>query len=85
MWLGPGPHRTGGRPCNKNTGTTFPTGLYGPAVHVLDRSANSHRETSSPFPTPHETHAVASQKQLEGTRVCKKVILIPRSPHPYLR
>ena len=41
-------HRTGGRTSNKNTGTAIPTGLSGPAIHVLDRSVNCHRETSSP-------------------------------------
>ena len=59
----------------KNTNTAFATGLSGPAVHVLDRSVNSHRETSSPRPVTHETHTVASQKQLEGTG-------IPREGHP---
>ena len=48
------------------------TGLSGPAAHVPYRSANSHRKASSPRPTTHETHIVASQKQLEGTRVTRK-------------
>ena len=48
------------------------TGLSGPAVHVPYRSANSHRKASSPRPTTHETHTVASQKQVEGTRVTRK-------------
>ena len=56
----------------KNTGTLVPSGLSGPAIHVLDRSANSHRETSSPRPTTLETYTVKSQKQLEGTRVSRK-------------
>ena len=59
----------------KNTNTAVTTGLSGPAVHVLDRSVNSHRETSSPRPVAHETHTVASQEQLEGTG-------IPREGHP---
>ena len=53
-------------PAAKNTVITLPTGLSGPVVHVFDRSANSHRETSSPRPTTHETHKVASRKQLEN-------------------
>ena len=34
------------------------------AVLVPDRAANSHRKTSSPWPTAYKTHSVASQKQL---------------------
>ena len=43
-----------------------------PAVHVLDRFINSHRKASSPRLTAQETHTVASQKQLENTRVTRK-------------
>ena len=56
----------------KNTGTAIPTGLSGPTIHVLDRSADSHRKASSPRPTAHGTQKVASQKQLEGTRITRK-------------
>ena len=56
----------------QNTGNTVTTGLSGPAVHVPNRFANSHRKASSPRPTAYETHTVASQKQLEGTRVIRK-------------
>ena len=42
------------------------TGLSGPAVHVPDWSANSHRKASLSRPASHETHTVASQKQLES-------------------
>ena len=59
-------------PATKNTGTTHLTGLSSPAVHVLDSCGNSHRETSSPQQTLHETHTVASYKQLEGTRAPRK-------------
>ena len=31
---------------SENTGSNLPTGLSGAAVHVLNRSANSHREAS---------------------------------------
>ena len=65
------PGQTDTRPVAKssreNTNTAFATGLSGPVVHVLDRSINNHRETSSPRPVTHEAHTVASQKQLEGT------------------
>ena len=56
----------------ENTNTTLATGLSGPAVNVLDRSINGHRETSSPRLPTHETHTVASQKQLEGTGIPRK-------------
>ena len=59
----------------EGTNTFVTTGLSGPAVHVFDRSANSHRKTSFPRSITHETHTVASQKQLEGTR-------IPREGNP---
>ena len=57
------------KPSGQNKLTFASTGLSGPAVHVPDRFTNSHRETSSPRPATYETHSVASQKQLEGTRV----------------
>ena len=56
----------------KNTNTAVITGLSGPTVHVLDRSVDSHRETSSPRSVTHETHTVAPQKQLEGTGISGK-------------
>ena len=56
----------------QNTRNTVTTVLSGPAVHVCDRFTNSHRKTGSPRPTSYETHIVASQKQLEGTRVTRK-------------
>ena len=46
--------------------------LTGLAVHVPDRFANTHREAISARPTTHETHTVASQKQLEGTQITRK-------------
>ena len=72
-------------PSGQNTGNTVTTDLFGPAVHVSDRFTNSHRKTNSPRPAAHETHTVASQKQLENTRVIRKVILIPRSLHSHLQ
>ena len=59
-------------PSRKDSVSASTTGLSSPAVHVLDRSVNSHREASSPRLTPHETHTVASQKQLENTRIPRK-------------
>ena len=60
------------------------TGLSGPAVHVLDRSSNSHRKAGSPQPTTHETHTVASQKQLEGTRISGEGYPSTKVPAPSL-
>ena len=60
------------KPTGQNKITTASTGLSGPAVHVLDRPTNGHRETSSSRPTTHETHTVASQKQLEGTGIFRE-------------
>ena len=59
-------------PARENTEDTIPTDLSSPGVHVLDRSANSHRKTSSSRSTAYETHTVASQKQLESTRITGK-------------
>ena len=59
-------------PAGQNTRNTAPADLSGPAVYVSDRFVNSHREASSPRPATYETHTVASQKQLEGTRITGK-------------
>ena len=56
----------------QNTEIAIPTGLSGLEAYFLDRFTNSHRKASSPRPTSYETHSVASQKQLEGTRVTRK-------------
>ena len=69
-----GPTHTGtlAEPSEQYNRNTVATDLPGPAVHVPDRFINSHKEANSPRPTTHETHTVASQKQLEGTRVTRK-------------
>ena len=56
----------------------------GPAVHVSDRFVNSHRKAGSPRPTTYETHTVASQKQLETTRVTRKSDSNSQVPAPLL-
>ena len=70
----PGTTHTGplAKPSRENSKTAGATGLSGPAVHVLDRFVNSHRKTSSPRPTAHETHTVAPQKQLEDTGILRE-------------
>ena len=60
------------KPSGQNTSTITAAGLSGPSVYVTDRFTNSHRKTGSPRPTTHETHTVASQKQLEGPRIFRK-------------
>ena len=72
-------------PPGQNTETAIPTGLSGLAAYVLDRFTNSHRKASSPRPAAYENHTVASQKQLEGTGITRKVIPIARSLHPHLQ
>ena len=69
--VGSGPihTRTLAKPPTKNTGTVIPTDLSGLGVHVFNRFANSHRETSSSRSSPHETNSVAFEKQLENTRI----------------
>ena len=59
-------------PSGQNIRNIVTTGLSGPAAHVPYRPADSNRKASSPRPATHETHTVASQKQLEGTRVTRK-------------
>ena len=72
------------KPSGQDTSTPVTTDLSGPAVHVPDRSANSHRKTGSPRPTAHETHTVASQKQLEGTRISREGYPSTKIPAPSL-
>ena len=69
-----GPTHTGQvvEPSGQHARNTVATDLSGLAVHVPDRFINSHRKASSPRPTTHATHTVASQKQLEGTRITRK-------------
>ena len=80
----PGPTDPGpvAKPSGQDTNTFVTTGLSGPAVHVPDRSSNSHRKASSPRPTTHETHTVASQKQLEGTRISREDYPSTKDPAP---
>ena len=72
-------------PSRENAETAIPTGLPGLGIHVLDRFANSYRKASSSRPTSYETHSVASQKQLEGTRITGKGDPSPQVPAPHLQ
>ena len=58
-----GPTDTGpvAEPSTKNTGTAIPAGLSGPSIHVLNRSANCHREASSPRPTTRDPYSCISK------------------------
>ena len=51
-------------------------------IHVLDRSVDCHRKTSSSRSTAYDTHPVASQKHLEGTRNTRKGDSYPQVPTP---
>ena len=44
----------------------------GPAVHVPHKAPNSNRKASPPRSTSYETHTVALEEQLEGTRITRK-------------
>ena len=48
------------------------SGVPGPAVHVHHRTSNSHRKASLSRSTSYETHTVAREEQLEGTRITRK-------------
>ena len=48
------------------------SGIPGPEANVPNRVTDSYRKASVPRPVTHEIHTVASQKQLEGTRVTTK-------------
>ena len=72
------------KPSGQDTSTPVSTDLSGPTVHVLDRPVNSHRKTGSPRPTAYETHTVASQKQLEGTRISREDYPSTKVPAPSL-
>ena len=72
------------KPSGQDTSTSVITGLSGPTIHVPDRPSNSYRETSSPRPTAHETPTVASQKQLEGTRISREDYSPTKNPAPSL-
>ena len=73
------------KPSGQDTSTFITTGLSSPAVHVLDRSSNSHRKAGSPRPPTHETHTVASQNNWRVPESLEKVIPLPRSLPPHLQ
>ena len=58
------------------------SGMSGPEIHVPHRSPHSNRKTSPLRATPHETHKVALEKQLEGPRVTGKGDPGPQVPSP---
>ena len=72
VWSGPTHTGPEADPPSKNTDSTVPAGLSGATVHALDRSANSYRKASSPRSATYETHTMASQKQLESTKITRK-------------
>ena len=56
--------------------------MPGPKIHVPCRSTHSNRKASPLRTTPHETHTVALEKQLEGPRVTGKGDPGPQIPPP---
>ena len=72
VWLGPTHIGPVTDPPTKTDRTTCLICLSGLASCVRDRSANSHRERSSPWLPTHETHTMASQKPLEGSGITRK-------------
>ena len=72
------------KPSGQDTSTPCITGLSGPTVHVPHRPADSHGKTGSPRPAAHETHTVASQKQLAGTRISREDYPSSKIPAPSL-
>ena len=82
----PGPTYTGpvAEPSRENTETTISTDLSGAGIHVLDRFTNSHRKTSAARSATYEIHTVASQKQLESTRIPGKGDPDSQVPSPSL-
>ena len=56
--------------------------MSGATVHVSHRSPHSNREASPLRATSHETHTVALEKQLEGTRIPGKGDPGPQLPPP---
>ena len=58
------------------------SGMSSPEIHVPRRSPHSNRKTSPLRTTPHETHTVALEKQLEGPRVTGKGYPGPQVPLP---
>ena len=69
---GPTDPRQVAKPSGLNIRNNVTVTLSSSAVHVPDRVANSHRETSSPRPAAYEAHTVAPQAALENTRVPTK-------------
>ena len=51
---------------NQNTGDPIQSTRSGLELHVPDRTTDCHREASASGQVTHETHTVASQKQLES-------------------
>ena len=69
---GPTNRRTLADPDRQDQIHNVGSGLPGPAIHVPHRSTHCNREASPLRATSHETHTVAIEKQLEGTRITGK-------------
>ena len=59
--------------------------MSGPTVHVPHRGSDSHRKASPPRSTSYETHTLALEEQLEGTRITRKGDTSPQIAPPPLK
>ena len=66
----------------QNHRITIRSDLSGPKAYVPYWSVNSYRKTGPPRPPTHAAHLVASQEQLEGSRVNGKSHSNPQIPPP---
>ena len=63
---------------NQDSSNTVRSSVPSLTVHVPHRSTYSNRQTRPPRSAPDDPHTNALEEQLEGTRVTRKVIPIPR-------
>ena len=70
------------KPSGQDKSTFVATGLSGPAVHVPDRSSNSHRKAGSLHMRPIQWHLKNNWRVPESL---EKIIPLPRSLHPHLQ
>ena len=69
---------------HQDSNHTVWSGVPGRAVHVPHRSIDSNRKTSPLRSAPYETHTVALEEQLEGTRITRNGDTIPQVAPPSL-
>ena len=70
---------------NQDSSNIVRSSVPGPAVHVPHRSSHGNRKTNPPSSAPYETHTVALEEELEGTRVPSKGDTSPQVAPPSLK